>query len=427
MQSVSEDQELGDQGVDLENFREQWKKELGKQHQVNPSKEKVGEAEEDEEDDVHVQARALFLQGVKFEESGKLYEAIRYYKRAEKLVPNIEQQTFEYTGRNKKKESGEQIPKDNMQVPSAGQLPSEDNEEEMSNLVAKFAKLRASPDIGAIIRRENETNMTHIGSLPSEVLNYILKWVVSSELDLASLERCSLVCRGFYLAARDEDIWRLVCSKTWGPTSVSTISDNVYSSWREMFLVRPRVGYSGCYTSKQRYIREGERGFQDHESHRAWHIVEYYRFLRFFPGGQVAMVMSADDQDLVAKQMNTYKGCCNMQGVMMGDYKIVDNVLVCVLHRREEKKKAQTMRFKKKKRKDEMVYHEVPEQDNHLEFYIKGDCWQNLVWKDYNIVSKYKSGVERSDSLNILNQNNFPRMSFKWVESYNYESSFPLE
>ena len=31
---------------------------------------------------------------------------------------------------------------------------------------------------------EVETNEVHLGDLPSEVINYILKWVVSKELDL---------------------------------------------------------------------------------------------------------------------------------------------------------------------------------------------------------------------------------------------------
>ena len=31
---------------------------------------------------------------------------------------------------------------------------------------------------------EVKTNEVHLGDLPSELLNYILKWVVSKELDL---------------------------------------------------------------------------------------------------------------------------------------------------------------------------------------------------------------------------------------------------
>ena len=44
-------------------------------------------------------------------------------------------------------------------------------------------------------------------------MSYILKWVVSKELDTVSLESMALVCRGFYLCSRDEELWRLICQK----------------------------------------------------------------------------------------------------------------------------------------------------------------------------------------------------------------------
>ena len=39
-------------------------------------------------------------------------------------------------------------------------------------------------------------------ALPPEVLMYIFRWVVSSDLDMRTLEQLSLVCRGFYICAR---------------------------------------------------------------------------------------------------------------------------------------------------------------------------------------------------------------------------------
>lgn len=39
-------------------------------------------------------------------------------------------------------------------------------------------------------------------ALPREILMYIFRWVVSSELDMRALEQLSLVCRGFYICAR---------------------------------------------------------------------------------------------------------------------------------------------------------------------------------------------------------------------------------
>ena len=54
---------------------------------------------------------------------------------------------------------------------------------------------------------------THISALPMEIILYVLRWVVSSDLDLRSLEMCSRVCRGFYLCSRDPEIWRLACAR----------------------------------------------------------------------------------------------------------------------------------------------------------------------------------------------------------------------
>jgi len=413
---------------DLASFREQWKKELGGKsgkgsEKASQEKElKLEEDEEDQEDDVHVKARQFFLQGVKYEESGKLYEAIRFYKKAEKLVPNIEYQTFNYTGKNfKVKADNEQAGArdDNGNVTPKQEPVDKDVEDAVTNLAFKFSRMETSDSI--LIQPEIETNMTHIGRLPSEVMNLILKWVISADLDFQSLESCSEVCKGFYLAARDEEIWRLICLKIWGPTVTSV---KYFPTWREMFLSKPRVHYSGCYVSKMTYIRAGEKGFQDQDTYKPWHVVEYYRFLRFFPGGQAIMVTSADDESIVAKQLNSKSGAI-YQGAMFGDYKIVDNILVCVLHRPKDKKKKNVGKYRKKKR-DEVDYYEVPEQDLHLEFYIKGEKFRSLYWKDYNIVSKYKNGQEKVDQFDLRDQRNYPMMKFKLVSSYHFESNSPL-
>lgn len=43
-----------------------------------------------------------------------------------------------------------------------------------------------------------------IAALPREILMYIFRWVVSSDLDMRALEQLSLVCRGFYICSRSE-------------------------------------------------------------------------------------------------------------------------------------------------------------------------------------------------------------------------------
>jgi len=403
---------------DLYAFREQWKREL------EAAEKNIEVVEEDTEDDVHMKARELFLEAAALEEKGKLYEAIRFYKKAESLVPDIERQTFVYNTKvyekqekkRRESESSEHDENGNTSV----QCEVDDNEEDVSNLPAKFARLLASEEA---FQQEHESKMTHIAHLPSEVLNYILKWVVSPELDLLSLEACSQASRGFYLAARDDEVWRLICLRIWGPIQATT---NVYPTWREMFLVRPRVQFNGCYTSKMSYIREGERGFQDHGNYRAWHIVEYFRYIRFFPGGKVVMVTCADDPALTMKQINN-RVKCGIQGAMFGEYRFMGRVVVCTMASAKPSQKIINPRFRRNRR-NSMVYHDVPEQEFNMEFHIMGPNHRMLSWKKYTCLSKYvKTNNEQVTDFDITNQNNYPKMMFQPVDTYHFESERPLK
>lgn len=406
---------------DLEQFRSQWQREL-----KDKTKEEDGEKqatcenndEEDEEDDVHRKARDFFMKGVEFEGDGKFFDAIKYYKKAEKLVPDIENHAHKFNiakNRNTRDVNNTSV----LDANGNSRHESSENEQDLVNLISKFSKLRV--DGNCSIKSEFETNIVHIGQLPSEVLNYIIKWVVSSDLDLKSLENCSQVCRGFYLASRDDEIWRLISASMWGSAVVSPAS----GSWRELFLTSPRIRFSGCYVSRIKYLREGERGFQDQEMYRAWHVVEYNRFLRFFPGGQVIMALSSDDEDIVAKQLNTKAGGLRIPGAIMGRYRIANDVLICVLHKPKPVQK-KTTKFKRKGR-NEMNFYEVPEQDFHLEYNITGKNWRMLEWKHYSLVSKYSNGNENVDNFQTRDQSKYPTLRFKPVGSYSFESVCPLK
>lgn len=114
---------------------------------------------------------------------------------------------------------------------------------------------RSGADKGVI------TTGFHFADLPIEIIHHILRWVVSADLDMRSLEQCALVSKGFYLCTRDTEIWRLACIKVWG-LQATILTASGYASWREMFINRPRVCFNGSYISKTSYLRYGERSFQ---------------------------------------------------------------------------------------------------------------------------------------------------------------------
>jgi F-box protein 9 len=196
---------------------------------------------------------------------------------------------------------GEDVASDE-EVPELPEDPEVDRETSEVDLLSKFSRFTIKNP--ALCDPNQPTNFTHISSLPMEVLSDILKWVVSSELDLRSLENFSQVCRGFFVASRASNIWRLVCVKTWGVAGIP-LEEPGMGGWRELYLSRPRVNLNGCYISRVSYLREGERGFQDNEFYKSWHVVHYHRILRFFAGGRVVMVTTSEDPSMAVKLLNS--------------------------------------------------------------------------------------------------------------------------
>lgn len=98
-----------------------------------------------------------------------------------------------------------------------------------------------------------------------------------------------------------------------------------------MYVERPRVCFHGCYISKTSYVRYGERSFQD-QFYRPVHLVEYYRYMRFFPDGSVLMITSTDEPaQVVGKLQNK-----NRNDILRGHYRYSDNIIIVELKKNLE-------------------------------------------------------------------------------------------
>ncbi|XP_036236509.1 F-box only protein 9 isoform X1 [Molothrus ater] len=269
-------------------------------------------------------AKELFLKAVEEERNGALYEAIKFYRLAMQLVPDIE---FKITYTRSPDGDG------------VGKRCVEDSKEDdkMADLLTDFQQqLTLQESSVKLCQPEVYVSQTHISALPMEVLMYIFRWVVSSDLDLRSLEQLSLVCRGFYICARDPEIWHQVCLKIWGRSCNKLLP---YASWRDMFLERPRVRFDGVYVSKTKYIRQGEQSLDGF--YRAWHQVEYYRYLRFLPDGQVMMLTTPEDPQSIVPRLRTKN--TRTDAILLGHYRLsqeTDNqtkVFAVIMKKKEEK------------------------------------------------------------------------------------------
>ncbi|XP_075553328.1 F-box only protein 9 isoform X3 [Dermacentor variabilis] len=177
-------------------------------------------------------AKQIYLKGVSAERSGRMHDAISHYRRALQIVPDIEFRLASSSIWSVDEES------------NGSETDCEDNDSSCGNdnTASLHQRIKMKTPPANICSVALEQKATHISDLPREVFMFILRWVVSSDLDILSLEAVSKVCRGFYLCARDPELWHTACVRTWGEDCGQL---NQYDSWREMYICRPRICYNG--------------------------------------------------------------------------------------------------------------------------------------------------------------------------------------
>ncbi|KAG7492960.1 hypothetical protein MATL_G00020970 [Megalops atlanticus] len=405
---VEEDSGDSDLQLELSVFRAQWMSELIPSAESSAAKRELLQSRDlKRKQDVAREEKAteLFLKAVEEEQNGAVYEAIKYYRRAMQLVPDIE---FKI---NYSRSPDPDIAEDN------------ERDSEIADLLAYFQQQLTLQDMSLkICEPEVEMTQLHISALPTEVLMYIFRWVVSSELDLRALEQLSLVCRGFYICARDPEIWRSACLKVWGRSCTKMVP---FKSWREMFLERPRVRFDGVYISKTTYIRQGEESLDGF--YRAWHQVEYYRYLRFFPDGQVMMLTTPEDPLITVPRLRSRNS--RVESVLFGHFRLsqdTDNqtkVFVVVSKRKEEK----IAEYQKNK-----FYRRNPGPDSEHSFHVGLQLssggrqrFNKLVWIHHSCHITYRSTGETVVTAFNVDKTYTP-LFFARVKSYTAFSERPL-
>ena len=243
----------GDALRELETFRQQWKSEVAAKRKLKNPDISSHHSQTQALDSYH-DARKHFLQGIESERNGDMNKAIKSYRMAVQLDPEIEQRM------------GSMVDYDNI---VSDDEPEHHTLNDSEILVQKFSNLSLSANDNSIILTNSRTGIMH---LPSELVCYIFRWVASSHLDMKSIESLSATCRNFYVYARDKSLWKAACERIWGLQT----SRKGYSSWRRMFIERPHVHLDGVYISKVSYFRQGDPTVLS-ANYEPFQCVEYYR------------------------------------------------------------------------------------------------------------------------------------------------------
>lgn len=273
-----------------------------------------------------------------------------------------------------------------------------------------------------------EDGSTHLSHLPPEILFYILQWVVSEDCDVRSLERLSSVCRGFYLFARDKDLWKLLCHKMW---TLDCKSPKVlgYETWRHMYIRRPHPIFDGIYIAKTSYVRQGEQALGN--SYRHWQLVEYFRYIRLFSDGFMFMLTTCDDPLTTIPKIKSRT--TKYPGLMTGYYRSIDcddgkERLSAVLTRA----KTTTIAPSRRPRRGVNVnYADQEDRSFHMELEMlcsgKKRLHSQLKWRSFSVHSMNHSSGETNVSDFDLTSNSYPDLFFSRVKSYALSSTKPIQ
>lgn len=169
-------------------------------------------------------------------------------------------------------------------------------------------------------------------------------------------------------------------SRVWGLNCGS--SPYNYVSWRHMFIERTRLHFNGCYIGKTTYIRHGENNFQD-QFYRPWHLVAYYRYLRFFPEGLVLVLTSSEEPAQCVSQMKSRNA---RSPILTGYYRLKDDKVTLVVQRQDKQ-----IQYKKKRRGGDL--RDTAEQTFHMVWGILKGVGTTVFYRNYKLKVVIKNGM----------------------------------
>lgn len=170
------------------------------------------------------------------------------------------------------------------------------------------------------------------GKVPEEVMLTIF-----SKLDPYAIGRASCSCRIWRIWGSHPLLWQRACVEAFAHTS---FQENVkrarfcyQGSWRKMFIERPHLRYNGLYISRNTYLRTG---ITEWRVKNPVHLVAYFRYIRFYPGGNFIYRTSPEKPNRISRLMKIPMGSSrrmlstDASGLLEGRYGCKEDLLCCV-------------------------------------------------------------------------------------------------
>ncbi|KIK99812.1 hypothetical protein PAXRUDRAFT_822351 [Paxillus rubicundulus Ve08.2h10] len=279
----------------------------------------------------------IYSSALQHEQESNLNEALRLYRQAFRLNPDVDRAHF------KEEERLRQLTRYNPSVDhkkplSVGRAEGAERKathvarvqgrEKAETTVFLSGLLAGFPQVLAF-EPEDEREGVPINIVPVELLLYILR-----NLDTTTLERFAAISRKARVLSLDSSLWRNFVYMAYKPPQipgtdvVEMIVNGYNASYRQTYIEHPRLRLDGAYIAVCHYVRTGL-------SENAWvnvgHLVTYHRYLRFFPDGQVLSLL-ANEEYQPSLVIPMLKPSLRMKGFYIGEWRLEGStVLICNL------------------------------------------------------------------------------------------------
>jgi len=194
-----------------------------------------------------------------------------------------------------------------------GPTPHGGHTDPLTALAQSFASLEILS-----IEPEDPERPCYLATVPDEILLHILLHL--SLQSLSSLVHTSQVCKKLLSLSQGEaSLYKALCLhyfRHFDPPStiLSRCVKDYDSDWRRMLIDRPRIRFDGCYIATCHYLRPGAG---DSSWNTPIHMVTYFRFVRFYPGGRCLTVLTTTEPREVVHSI-TWTGVADVKGVSEG-------------------------------------------------------------------------------------------------------------
>ena len=156
--------------------------------------------------------------------------------------------------------------------------------------------------------------------LPQEIMLKLF-----SRLGPYGLGVASCVCRQWNILAQQPQFWYRACLDAFAEDTpeenVEIVKAQYNSSWKRMFLCRPHLRFDGMYVARNTYLRTGIAEWRERK---AVHLVTYFRYLRFWPGGRfrysTTPVIPRKVAAFLGSPLSLASKCKEPVTLMTGDY-----------------------------------------------------------------------------------------------------------